>query len=450
MRHLFRYLLAPALALSASLWPTAVLAEFHTYQIEEIFSNADGTVQYVVMHESQGMSGEYFWAGNPFISSHAGQSKLFTFPNNLPVGMNCNPYTGCAKAMPTSTANTRVLIATQGFADLQIVAPDFVIPNGFLSTAGGTINYAGADQVTYSALPTDGVTAINRSGTMIPNVATNLFGQMGSAMPGVINYQGLWYKSPAESESGWGINLAHQGDVIFVTWFTYDINGKAWWLTMTATKTAEGVYSGQLVRTNATPFSAFVPPASATVVGTGTLTFTSATNGTFTYTVNDGANVATQTKAIVLQTFGPVPTCVWGAQPDLTKATNYQDLWWAAAGAEPGWGINLTQQGATIFATWFTYDANHNPLWLSVTATQMGPGMYSGTLVLTGGPAFSAVPFDPTKVTRTPVGTATFTFADGNNAMFNYSVDLGDGVNKAAQTRTITRQVFRDPGTVCQ
>jgi hypothetical protein len=326
------------------LWPTAVLAEFHTYQIEEIFSNADGTVQYVVMHESQGMSGEYFWAGNPFISSHAGQSKLFTFPNNLPVGMNCNPYTGCAKAMPTSTANTRVLIATQGFADLQIVAPDFVIPNGFLSTAGGTINYAGADQVTYSALPTDGVTAINRSGTMIPNVATNLFGQMGSAMPGVINYQGLWYKSPAESESGWGINLAHQGDVIFVTWFTYDINGKAWWLTMTATKTAEGVYSGQLVRTNATPFSAFVPPASATVVGTGTLTFTSATNGTFTYTVNDGANVANQTKAIVLQTFGPVPTCVWGAQPDLTKATNYQDLWWAAAGAEPGWGINLTQQ----------------------------------------------------------------------------------------------------------
>ena len=114
MRHLFRYLLAPALALSASLWPTAVLAEFHTYQIEEIFSNADGTVQYVVMHESQGMSGEYFWAGNPFISSHAGQSKLFTFPNNLPVGMNCNPYTGCAKAMPTSTANTRVADRNSG------------------------------------------------------------------------------------------------------------------------------------------------------------------------------------------------------------------------------------------------------------------------------------------------------------------------------------------------
>ena len=24
------------------------------------------------------------------------------------------------------------------------------------------------------------------------------------------------------AESGWGINFAHQGDVVFATWFTYD------------------------------------------------------------------------------------------------------------------------------------------------------------------------------------------------------------------------------------
>ena len=451
MRHLFRHLPTLALALSATLWTAAALAEFHTYQIEEIFSNADGTIEYVVMHESEGMSVEYFWAGNQFISSHAGQTKVFTFPNNLPVGMNCNPYIGCANVVPTSTANTRVLIATQGFANLQLVTPDFVIPNGFLSTAGGTINYAGVDQVSYGALPTDGATALSRSGAMIPNVATNFFGQTGSAQPTAINYQGLWYKAPAESESGWGINFAHQGDIIFATWFTYDVNGKAWWLTMTAPKTAEGVYSGQLIRTNATAFSAFVPPATATPVGTGTLTFTSPTTGTFSYTVNDGPNVATQTKAIVLQAFGPVPTCVWGAQADLTKATNYQDLWWnSPANSESGWGINLTQQGTTIFATWFTYDANHNPLWLSVTAPQTAPNTYAGTLLLTGGQAFNAIPFDPTKITRTTVGTAALTFTDGNNGMFSYSVDLGDGVNKGTQAKAITRQVFRVPGTTCQ
>lgn len=30
--------------------------------------------------------------------------------------------------------------------------------------------------------------------------------------------QGLWYNAPAQSESGWGINVARQGEVIFATW----------------------------------------------------------------------------------------------------------------------------------------------------------------------------------------------------------------------------------------
>jgi hypothetical protein len=448
MKTGFHWFVALAMALVA----TIASAEYHTYVIEQLFSNASGTVQFIVMHESQGMSIEYFWAGNPLILSHLGQSQRFTFPNNLPIGMACDPYYGCGMAAPISTANTRVLIATQGFADLHIVTPDYVIPNGFIDTTGGTLNYAGVDFYTYASLPTDGTTAINRSGARIPNVATNFSGASASvaAAATVINYQGLWYKAPAESESGWGINFAHQGDIIFATWFTYDVNGKAWWLTMQANKTAEGVYSGQLKRTNGAPFSAFVPPATGTTVGTGTLTFTGATTGTFSYTVNDGANVATQTKAIVLQAFGPVPTCVFGAQPDLTKATNYQDLWYAApAESEAGWGVNLTQQGTIIFATWFTYDANHNPLWLYAIAPQTGPNTFAGALTLTVGPAFNAVPFDPAKVTRIPVGTATFTFTNGNAGTFSYNVDLGDGVNKATQTKAITRQVFSAPGTVC-
>ena len=224
------------------------------------------------------------------------------FPNNLPIGMSCNPYYGCAAAAPSSTANTRVLIATQGFADLHLITPDYVIPNGFLATDGGTINYAGVDQVTYGALPTDGTTAINRSGAMIPNMATNFSGAIGlGGGDGGDRAQlsGTVVGRPAESESGWGINFAHQGDAIFATWFTYDATGKAWWLTMTANLTAPGVYSGQLIRTNGAPFSAFVPPATQPSVGTGTLTFTSATTGTSTTRSNDGANVATQTKSIV-------------------------------------------------------------------------------------------------------------------------------------------------------
>ncbi len=325
------------------------------------------------------------------------------------------------------------------------------MPNGFIATDGVLLNYAGQDFISLQSLPADGVHAVTRSGTVIPNVATNFVGQTGSVTATAVSYQGLWYNAPAESEAGWGINFAHQGDIIFGTWFTYDVNGKAWWLSLQASKTAEGVYAGPFYRTNATPFSAFTPPATATMVGTGTLSFTSPTTGTLSYKVNDGANADAQTKAIVMQTFGPLPTCVWNGQPDLTQATNYQDLWWnAPAESESGWGVNLTQQGTIIFATWFTYDADRNPLGLSVTAFPAGPKTYSGTLILTGGPAFGAMPFDKTKVTRNPVGTATFTFTDGNTGSFSYEVDLGDEVNKAKQTEAITRQVFRPPGTTCR
>ena len=75
---------------------------------------------------------------------------------------------------------------------------------------------------------------------------------------------------------------------------------------------------------------------------------------------------------------------------------------------------------------------------------------FGGTLYLTSGPAFNAVPFDPAAVTRTAVGAATFKFANGNSGSFTYVVDLGDGISKATQSKAITRQVFRAPGTVCQ
>ena len=77
------------------------------------------------------------------------------------------------------TAFTHVLIATSGFAALNLVTPDYIIPNGFVPLSG-TINYAGVDQVSYGALPTDGVSAVDRNGNVIANLATNFAGQSAS------------------------------------------------------------------------------------------------------------------------------------------------------------------------------------------------------------------------------------------------------------------------------
>ena len=261
--------------------------------------------------------------------------------------------------------------------------------------------------------------------------------------PPTFNYEGLWWAAPAAAESGWGINFAHQGAIIYATWFTYDLTGKGLWLVMTAPKVAAGIYSGALYTTTGPAFDA-VPfnPAQIvpTQVGVGTLTFTDANDGTFAYTVNGVA----QTKNITREVFGPLPTCATATAP-LATATNYTDLWWASPpGSESGWGINLTQEGETIFATWFTYDLDGSPMWLVATAPQANPGVYSGTLYRTTGPAFNAVPFNPASVAATSVGAATFTFSDGNDASFAYTV------NGVSQTKAITREVFANPGTTCR
>ena len=259
------------------------------------------------------------------------------------------------------------------------------------------------------------------------------------------NFGGLWWNAPAGSESGWGINIAHQGDVIFATWLTYDLTGKAWWLSMTGTKASANTYTGTLYETHGPAFNA-VPfdPARVTLraVGSGTLSFSDAGPATFAYVVNGVA----QTKLITREAFArPVPACTFGAPVDLASVTNYQDIWWnAPAGSESGWGLNLTHQGEIIFAVWFTYDLDGTPLWLSATLNRTAGSGYGGTLYRTRGPPFNAVPFDPMAISRTAVGQASLVFADGNNGSFSYNV------NGIAQTKAITRQVFRTPGTLCR
>ena len=419
---------------------TGANANFHTYRIHEIYSNADGTIQYIVLHESLGFNGENAWAGHVLTArSEKGIERAFMFPANLP---------------SSQTANTHVLMATQGFADLGLVAPEYIIPDGFVPVAGGQLNFADVDAFDFGPLPTDGTQALYRDGVR-PNEARNFQGASASVKPAggplaAPSFEGLFYAAPAGSEGGWGINVAHQGDIIFATWFTYDLAGKAWWLSMTAAKTGEGTYSGPILQTRGPAFNA-VPfdPALVTIadVGSGTLAFTDIDNGSFTYTVNG----TSQIKPITRQVFGSVPTCVFGGEVDLSRATNFQGLWFAApAGFESGWGVNFTHQGDIIFATWFTYGIGGAPLWLVATTRLTAPGVYDGTLLRTEGPPFNAVPFSPANVKLFDVGTLTISFTNGNSATFTYALNLdGPAGTVVRQSKSIVRQVFREPGTVC-
>ena len=65
-------------------------------------------------------------------------------------------------------------------------------------------------------------------------------------------------------------------------------------------------------------------------------------------------------------------------------------LWWVPEGAESGWGLNIAHHGfaGTLFATWFTYDADGQPTWLVMSeGRDTGKNSYGGTLYRTTGPA---------------------------------------------------------------
>ena len=131
-----------------------VPASFHTFRIEQVFSNADGSVQYVVLREAASTNGEHLWIGQTLRTTNAaGESKQFSFPGNL---------------ASSSTSGRRVLVATQGFAALNLVTPDYTIPDRFIPTDGGTLDFASnTDRITLPALPNDGVTAIDRNGATV-------------------------------------------------------------------------------------------------------------------------------------------------------------------------------------------------------------------------------------------------------------------------------------------
>ena len=138
---------------------------FHLYRINELYSNADGSVQFIELAVGN-FNGESFLQGLTISATQNGVTHSFTFPANLP---------------STNTAFTTVLIATPAFADLGIVAPDYVVPAGFLFTGGGaTVNYAGVDSLTYASLPLDGMLSIDRAGTTATNSPKNFAGVTGT------------------------------------------------------------------------------------------------------------------------------------------------------------------------------------------------------------------------------------------------------------------------------
>jgi hypothetical protein len=259
------------------------------------------------------------------------------------------------------------------------------------------------------------------------------------------NYQGLWWSAPADSEPGWGLGIAHQGDTLFATWFTYDFDGSPMWLAMPSmTKIADRTYAGTIYRTIGPVSSAGGVQAAksraAETVGTATFAFDGDFDGTFTYQIGPDP----QSKPITRQAFAStMPECRAGVE---LSAYNFTDLWWEApAASAPGWGLSVAHEGDVLFAVLFGYDASGKGTWVAMPEMRADDsGVYSGDVYRTRGPAFSDSPWDATKVSVNPSGNATLVFPSREFGTLDYRIE-----GSAPVTKTITREVFSAPATVC-
>ena len=153
-------------------------ADFHKWEITELFSNADGSIQFI----------ELFTVAD-------GQELLNTSPDTAQLSSTDGIITNLMGSFPNDlprefTANKSFLIGTTAYAGLDgAVTPDYILPDEFLFTGGGTVVFADMfdplSTVIYGTLPTDGTLSLHvdlntsaiSTGTNSP---TNFAGATGS------------------------------------------------------------------------------------------------------------------------------------------------------------------------------------------------------------------------------------------------------------------------------
>lgn len=387
-------------------------AAFHLWGISEIYSNADGSVQFIELTALSG--GQQFLAGQSLTSSQGTQNNRFTFPSNL----------------PGDTAGKTMLIATQGFAALNLVTPDYIVPNGFLFTTNGSVNFANVDIVSYASLPATGGLSINANSTTAVNSPKNFAGVTGTipaAAPGPLNYSDMWWAGDAED--GWGMSIQQHGNIQFVAIYVYDNAGKpTWYVLPNGTWNASfTTYTGDIYQPTSAPLNNYTPTLFVVPpkVGSISIAFASASTATMQYTINGQSG----TKSISRQVFGK------GTAPLIVG-----DMWWVGE-TENGWGINLVQQAGAVFAVWYTYGTDGKPTWFVLPDGNWSGNTYSGTIYSTVSSAWLGVTYDKRLFTFAIAGTLSFNFANANNATMNYSFTGGPFAG-TTQVKSIVRQPY--------
>ncbi len=152
-----------------------VMAGSHSWDIVEIFSNSDGTIQFVELQEQNGLANEVGLNDKWVRANIAGNQ--FDFPGNL----------------SGNTSNAHLLLATAGFAALPgAPTPDYEIPPNFFDLNDDFLEYWTYDDFDFpaGALPLNGKDSLSGDGTTGPNTPTNFAGESGTVDACPSDYDG--------------------------------------------------------------------------------------------------------------------------------------------------------------------------------------------------------------------------------------------------------------------
>ena len=120
--HMHKILILAALGV----FQTPAFAAFHQMKITEVLTGANGntSIQYVELEMQD--SNENFVSGHHLVSRTTTGSLLgdYTIPSDVQPG-----------------TFRKILLATQAFADLGVVTPDFILPPNFMSPNGGQVSF---------------------------------------------------------------------------------------------------------------------------------------------------------------------------------------------------------------------------------------------------------------------------------------------------------------------